>query len=367
MVRRYARSLLLVLAACGVGFSWGLAQTPARSAPTRPAAAAKPAKVTPFETVKIGGEDYVDVRDFAKRFGLKAAWETKNTSVTLSDARGVRFDFEKDQRDYFTDGIRVFLGDAVRLYKESLWISRTDIFKIIGPLLVPSDYLEAFPAGAPKVIVLDPGHGGIDPGTQNVKLKLNEKSMALDVVARLKKSLELRGWKVILARSTDKELSRNKVKDLLMRTDIANKAKADIFLSIHFNAAPDAIAGVETYSMTPQGMRSTGDYSTGDPMSKTVFPNNRFDVPNLVLGGHIHRALVGELKTPDRGFKRGRWGVLRMLECPGVLIECGYLSNDAEARRIGTSEWRQRIAEGIADGVQAYAGTIAVMRANEAK
>jgi N-acetylmuramoyl-L-alanine amidase len=274
----------------------------------------------------------------------------------------VRFRFEKDQRDYLFDGIRVFLGDAVRFHRDSLWATRTDIFKIIGPLLLPGDYLSAFPPGAPKVIVIDAGHGGIDPGTQNAKLKLNEKTMALDVAARMKRSLELRGFKVILTRTTDKELSRNKVMDLTMRSEIANKNGADLFVSIHFNAAPGAVSGIETYTMTPQFMRSTGDYSTGDPMSKTVFPNNAFDVPNLVLGAHLHRALLNELKASDRGFKRGRWGVLRQLKCPGVLVECGYLSNDAEASRIATPAWRQKIAEALADGVQNYSNSLASLR-----
>lgn len=330
-----------------------------------PSEALAAGKVVPFESVKLQGEDYVDLRDFAQRFGLKLAWVKKESAITLSDARGVRFTFEKDQRDYFFEGMRVFMGDAVLFHRGSLWASRTDIFKIIGPLFLPGDYLDTFPPRSPKVIVLDPGHGGIDPGTQNAKLKLNEKTMALDVALRTKKSLELRGWKVILARATDKELSRSKVTDLFMRSEIANKANADLFVSIHFNAAPDAIAGIETYSMTPQFMRSTGDYSTGDPMSKTVFPANRNDLPNLIFGAHLHRALLGELKTPDRGFKRGRWGVLRMLQCPGVLVECGYLSNQAEAARIATPQWRQKIAEALADGVQNYANTLAALRAAE--
>jgi N-acetylmuramoyl-L-alanine amidase len=94
-----------------------------------------------------------------------------------------------------------------------------------------------------------------------------------------------------------------------------------------------------------------------------AFPGNRADYANLLLGEQLHRAMINGLKTPDRGYKHARQAVLRMLDCPGVLVECGYLSNDAEARRIATPEFRQQIAEALADGLRNYAGTLAALRA----
>ena len=212
-----------------------------------------------------------------------------------------------------------------------------------------------------ETIVLDPGHGGIDPGTENKRVGVNEKTTTLDVALRAKKLLELRGWRVLLIRADDRELSKDKKTDLLLRDEFANKNKADLFLSIHFNSAPQAITGVETYTMAPQSMLSTGD-ETGDDMTKVAYPGNRFDHANLLFGERIHRAMRAALQTPDRGYKRGRHAVLRMLDCPGALVECAYLSNDAEARRVATPEFRQQIAQAIADGVQDYADTLAVLR-----
>jgi N-acetylmuramoyl-L-alanine amidase len=77
--------------------------------------------------------------------------------------------------------------------------------------------------------------------------------------------------------------------------------------------------------------------------------------------------MLKELKTSDRGFKRGRLRVLCFAECPAALLEAAYLSNDTEAARVGTPEFRQQIAESIAEGVQAYAGTVIAVQPPSAK
>ena len=149
-----------------------------------------------------------------------------------------------------------------------------------------------------------------------------------------------------------------------MRDDLANSSRADLFLSIHFNSVeknPERVTGVETYTMTPQFMFSAAD-GRKDDMTDTSFPGNRLDYANLLFGEQIHRAMIAGLKAPDRGYKRGRLAVLRFLECPGALVECAYLSNPTEARKVATPEYRQQIAEAIARGVQGYAGTLTALR-----
>jgi N-acetylmuramoyl-L-alanine amidase len=150
--------------------------------------------------------------------------------------------------------------------------------------------------------------------------------------------------------------------DLPWRTEIANKAGADLFLSIHFNAVDprDAqrVSGSETYVLTPELMISTQP-ETDKSMLREKYPGNRQDAANVLLGYHLHRQLIAGLKTSDRGYKRYRYAVLRTLNCPGALLEAAYLSNDAEAGRIGTPGFRQQIAEAIADGVQSYSAALA--------
>lgn len=364
MARLSAGSLLVAvvvaLAACA-----STAQNPPAGANTTPppaarAVPARPAHLWPF--TKLQGADYVSVSDLAKHFELKLAWVKPQHVRTLADGGGVRFKFEADERDCYLEGVRVFLGAPVLRHKGELWVSKLDVIKIIAPLLRPEDQLQVLPSGPPRLIVLDAGHGGTDPGKQNLKLKLDEKDMTLDVVLRLKKLLELRGYQVRLTRETDTRFSNSPAIDLPWRAEIANQAGADLFLSIHFNAVDprDAqrVSGSETYVLTPQSMISTQPESD-KTMVKEKYPGNRYDAANALLGYSLHHQLITGLKTSDRGFKRYRYAVLRTLNCPGALIEAAYLSNDTEAARVGKPEFRQQIAEAIADGVQAYSGTLA--------
>ncbi|MEI6106140.1 MAG: N-acetylmuramoyl-L-alanine amidase [Opitutae bacterium] len=330
------------------------AAAPPRSAPTRP--------VVPelWPVSRLHNADYVSLGDVAQRFGLKLAWTRAEQMQTLSDARGVRFKFESNQNDFYFDGLRVFLGRPVLLHKGGLCVSLLDVMKLVAPLFRPDDHRAQLPAAPPHTIVLDPGHGGIDPGKENKRLGLNEKTLTLDVALRLRQLLEARGWRVLLVRDKDVELAKDKKTDLSLRNEFANRNKADLFVSIHFNSAERA-TGVETYTLSPQFMFTTGDDS-GDDMTKVSFPGNRHDHANLFLGEQLHRALLAGLRAPDRGFKRARLAVLRMLDCPGVLVECGFLSNDDEARRIATPEYRQKIAEALAAGVQNYAAALAALR-----
>jgi len=201
------------------------------------------------------------------------------------------------------------------------------------------------------VIALDPGHGGKDTGTQNRKLKLDEKTFTLDVALRLRALLRKQGYKVVMTRTDDRYIP------LEERSEIANKAGADLFISIHFNSVENApsVSGTEVYAMTPQYQHSSST-SPGakDSMARTAYPGNRNDPWNAVLGYSIQNQLLAKLGTEDRGFKRARFAVLRLVKSPAVLVESGYLSNPAEAHKIATPAYRDNIAEGIAAGIRAY-------------
>lgn len=355
-------ALLVWLPACASARqAASAAPEPVRVAPVRPSAAPAPQL---WPTSRLRNADYVSVRDIAERFGLKAAWTKPELAMTLSDKSGVRFTFETHQRDFYFDGLRVFLGEQVLVEKDTLWISKLDVIKLVAPLFRPAEHQALLPAAAPRTIVIDPGHGGSDPGKESRTVGVKEKALTLDVALRLQKILERQGWRVVLTRTTDAKLAAEQALDLQRRADVANKAKADLFLSIHFNSVErDAarVTGVETYTMAPQFLLSTAS-DQPDEMTKVAFPGNRQDYANLLLGAELHRAVLAGLKTPDRGFKRGRLAVLRFIECPGALVECGYLSNDAEARRLAMPEFRQKIAEGLAAGLQGYAATLEALR-----
>jgi N-acetylmuramoyl-L-alanine amidase len=277
----------------------------------------------------------------------------------LVDERGrERLRFVNRYRDFSLDGVRVFLGEAAVFDKGSLYVSKIDVIKTIAPLLRPADHAGQLPP-PPRLIVLDPGHGGNDPGNQNSALRLDEKDVTLDVARQLAKLLEARGYRVVLTRTEDRRV------ELEQRAEIAGRARADLFLSIHFNALPSAaagrVSGSETYTMAPQFLLSSGT-EMKDQLTDVAFPGNRFDFANTVLGYALHRRLLAGLKTADRGYKRARFVVLRFAECPAALIEAAYLSNNLEARKVGMPAFREQIAAAIADGVDDYAATLAALR-----
>ena len=312
-----------------------------------PAPAAKAAKIAgapkPLE--------YVRIEDVAARHGLAVSWLQPQKRVLLRNEKD-QVEIEAGSREMRVNGLRVFLGDPSRWAEGGLRITRIDAEKFLAGILSPSE------TGAPRVttIAIDPGHGGSDTGTQNAALGLREKIFTLDVSVRLKAALEKRGYRVAMTRQTDVDVG------LGARAIIANQAQADLFLSIHFNAVDKdkRTKGAEVFTFAPQFQRSADAWGAGkDDTEALPAPVNRFDSASVACAHAIHGALVKELKVEDRGQKIAHWGVLRPLNCPGVLIEPGFLSNDDEGRKIGTPEYRQRIAETIARGVDAYVQAVA--------
>jgi N-acetylmuramoyl-L-alanine amidase len=246
----------------------------------------------------------------------------------------------------------------------SLLVSRIDAERLLAPLLAPAGITP--PLSTPRVIVLDPGHGGIDPGAENAALRINEKNSTLDVAQRVKLLLEGAGYKVILTRATDRELSKVKATDLALRAEVATRARADLFISIHFNAvASDTrTAGTEVYTFAPQFQRSATSWGAGadNDAERTASPVNRFDPWSALLAHSLHRKMLDSLGTYDRGQKIKHLAVLRPLNCPAVLVECAFLSSTTEAQRVATPLFRQKIAEGIAAGVAAYAAQLAPVK-----
>jgi N-acetylmuramoyl-L-alanine amidase len=128
--------------------------------------------------------------------------------------------------------------------------------------------------------------------------------------------------------------------------------RGDLFVSIHFNAEARgrSARGIETYCLTPSGASSTASTRALSP----YLVGNRNDSRNMLLAYCVQRGLSGATNAPDRGVRRARFYVLQYAQCPAVLIECGFLSNPAEATQIAAEVYRERIATGIAQGIIAY-------------
>jgi N-acetylmuramoyl-L-alanine amidase len=247
---------------------------------------------------------------------------------------------QADSQIAYWDEVELHLGFAPQLIGGQLFIHRLDLLKNLEPLLSEPT------AGARlnRVIVIDPGHGGSNPGASSVVDGRLEKQFTLDWALRLAPLLATNGWQVFLTRTNDVDVS------LADRVAFAEQHKADLFVSLHFNSfAPEQKeAGLETFCLTPAGMPSTLTRDYADYVAQ-VFPNNAHDVENWAYAVKLHRALLRTNLLADRGVRHARFmGVLRGQNRPALLIEGGYLSNPAEARRIAAPAFRQKLAEAMA-------------------
>ncbi|MBN2379080.1 N-acetylmuramoyl-L-alanine amidase [candidate division WOR-3 bacterium] len=221
------------------------------------------------------------------------------------------------------------------------------------------------------LIVVDPGHGGKDPGAIGKK-GTKESEMVLDVSKRLKKLLEAQGHTVLLTREEDKHVP------LADRTKFANQKKADLFLSIHFNANNSSSPnGFETYFLGSHRLEYAKNVALRENASlkydigeKAYDPDevlndiiatlltNKFQKESEELAGCIQDASVAKTGFANRGLNQAGFYVLKGCSMPAVLVEGGFLSNPSEEAKIRESSYRQKVAEGIAGGVSKYVNTL---------
>ena len=212
-------------------------------------------------------------------------------------------------------------------------------------------------------LVLDAGHGGWDLGTVGRK-GLLEKDVVLDVVRRLGRLVESRlGAEVIYTRQDDTYLPLEK------RTEIANLAQADLFVSVHANSSDDSSArGSETYyTNTYSSVKArTSDAAAEGAAAENVNWNN-VDIREKVQKSRrfavaVQQALYHVLATqiPDirnRGVKKASYVVLTGTAMPAILAEVSFVSSPADEAKLKSSSYRQKIAEGLCKGIAQYAAT----------
>jgi N-acetylmuramoyl-L-alanine amidase len=225
------------------------------------------------------------------------------------------------------------------------------------------------PRGERPLVVIDAGHGGYDPGTQSAN-GAAEKNLALAIASRLSGALEARGIRVKLTRDSDVFLN------LAERTQIANRAGADLFISIHLNSSPDRdVSGIETYYLNNTTDRATirlarMENQEGLAYGAPAQPNLDYILANLQQdykaneSASLARMIEFEsastvesvlgMRVNALGAKKGPFYVLVGARMPSVLVECGFLSNPSEAERLSQSNYQQAVAGGIAAAVMHY-------------
>jgi N-acetylmuramoyl-L-alanine amidase len=306
---------------------------------------AGPAKSIVLTTRHVYGREYVALGDVARVFGLKGQ-TGRDRSVMLTSSQ-VRVRLTVDSREAEVQGVKYWLSAPLAVHSHQVWLPAIDVVKTFDPLLRRTGLAAAWPL---RTIVLDPGHGGPDQGT-HAKSGLQEKTLTLDLAKRLRAALAQKGFNVLLTRNDDREMP------LDSRSAFARSRKGDLFVSVHFNSAAPSTEprGAETFCLTPSGAQSTSTkgatLSTADFVTYT---GNRFDNDNVVLAHCVQQSLVGRAGALERGVKRARFEVLKDLACPGVLVECGFLSSPSDVRLISQASHRDRLAAALAVGIETY-------------
>ncbi|MCX7817979.1 MAG: N-acetylmuramoyl-L-alanine amidase [Kiritimatiellae bacterium] len=305
----------------------------------RPAAAA----LLAVAGVAAAGESYVPLEALARSWSMTVT----RSSKTLVELRGERttLQFQPLTRQLRVNGTLVWLNDTVREDRGRWALNIADRVGTVEPILWPSRHLAGRSA---TLVLLDPGHGGDDPGASGPD-GLLEKFLTLDLARRVRVHLANAGIRSMLTRDADRTLGLDE------RAALIRRHRAQVFVSLHFNtAASREICGVETFVLTPRGYQSTAGGESA-AWRQSAFPGNRHDSANVVLAYQIQRSLRQWLgPAHDRGLRRARFQVLREATCPAVLVECGFLSHPATARRLRSAEYLDALAQRVALGVQDY-------------
>ncbi len=217
-------------------------------------------------------------------------------------------------------------------------------------------------------VVIDPGHGGHDPGTMSKK-GLREKDLVLDISRRVSKLLVSEGFEVFMTRNKDVFIP------LEERTAIANSKGADLFVSIHVNASRSSRPrGIETYYLnlatTPdaaevaarENASTTRRLSELNELLQKVMNNSKIE-ESRELASHVQTKMATGLfkSTRDfrnRGVKTAPFYVLLGARVPSVLVEVAYLSNRKDEQLLEDAAYRKKIAQSIAQGIRSYHGTL---------
>lgn len=228
-----------------------------------------------------------------------------------------------------------------------------------------------------RTVVIDPGHGGKDPGAQGPN-GLVEKQITLRLAKRLRGELERRGFRVVLTREDDRTL------DLEERTALAEGARGDLFVSLHCNAAErTTLSGIETWSLDAEDERHDDDVAARengvpadqtDVLQRTVasLRISEAALPSALLAESVHGRILARVRAAhgdvvDLGAKKGPFYVLFLSSMPAVLVETGFVTSPLEAKRLADASYLQSLAEGIAAGIADYRERLAPVTAERAR
>jgi N-acetylmuramoyl-L-alanine amidase len=286
---------------------------------------------------KVTEPAYRDLASWAANKDLRAV--ARGDELLLTN-RWARLRFRRDSGTMSFNDVEFRLSDRTVTQQGRFRISQRDIESLVGPLVSPPKRT----GPAVRLVAINAGHGGKDPG--NLEGARREKVYTLALAKDLSARLRAAGLRVALIRDDDTFV------DLGDRAAEANRLKADLYVSLHFNSyegdARGRVRGLETYCLTPAGAASSNDAGLH---GGGWHEGNAQDRENITLAHLVHRAILEQTDLPDRGVRRARFKELTLLHMPGVLVEAGYMTHPSDARFIYGKRSREQLADAIVEGI----------------
>ncbi|MDP2912730.1 MAG: N-acetylmuramoyl-L-alanine amidase [Candidatus Omnitrophota bacterium] len=323
------------------------------------------------EIQSFGGAQYVPLARLCDVYGLDCKSDDLINTATIQRKSG-RIVLRAGSGTILVNGAAKRLERPVVMSGGSLFVPVSFAKNVLGPIIGTAP-VEVTPEPAAsktftiRTIVIDPGHGGRDAGATGRRLRLREKHMALHLAKKVKSILEKSGIKIIMTRDDDTFISLPK------RTKIANRDKADLFVSIHLNASRSRfMRGFECYYLSEKADDNTraleafedsslkGEEWVSAERSKRLdrtlldmaLTENRIE--SAQLSGYICDAIENSFTIGNRGVRSAGFYVLKYTRMPAVLVEAGYISNRYEELKLKDPDFLDRIAEAIARGILNY-------------
>ncbi len=311
------------------------------------------------ETVPVPPGQSPDLKVLCEQYNVQ--WYVDNVSqvVTLR-AAGREAKALVGSNVVVLDGQKIYLTDALRRERGTVMVPPDFNTKVLQRLVAVGVVRSGYH------IVVDAGHGGKDPGCLS-RSGTQEKDITLDIARKLKVVLEARGFKVTMTRDRDIFIS------LEERTEIATRAKADLFVSIHANSSPSRnIDGLEVYSLRdlegsekrdPQRMKNQRtmfrnlSMNNGNPSLDGIIADMLYNYKlseSQLMASYVNKGVSIGARVNSRGVKRAGFHVLRNTLIPAVLVEVGFLTNSQEDAKLRDPNYRQRLADCIASSLVSF-------------
>jgi N-acetylmuramoyl-L-alanine amidase len=326
------------------------------------------------EITTFQGAQYIPLTKICDVYGLSWKWDPYIKTATIE--RKGKIVLMAGSSKILVNGSEVELDRPVIQSGGTVYVPvsfvRLGLSRIVESVLAGQPVEKALSEGGNKrftirSVVIDPGHGGKDPGAIGIRMHLKERSLTLAIAKKLRDDLEAKGMRVIMTRDDDTFIP------LPRRTEIANKSGVDLFISIHINASRSRLLnGFECYYLSEAtddnaralealensslrlGDSAAMEHSSGVDKAlwdMTLSENRR---ESAALASYICNTVERDMETKNRGIRSARFFVLKGTRMPAVLLEMGYISNITEEKKMSEGQYWDRMVDAVAKGILAY-------------